>query len=475
MMMTDTTFIFFLFPISLSACFLKSGVQKLVLLAISLYFYSAGSPEYFTLFLALTVINTCIAYAIPHCRSAALKKALLILGIILNTGLLFYYKYSGFTIEIINGLTGSSIGAKDLLLPMGISFFTFKSISLLIDVYKGKVTLQKNPVYPLLYLSFFGHIVSGPIGRYEDFYEQDDSAFDIRQKAEDLTDDSYLFMRGFCKKVLISNTLSPVVSEVFGMDPSQSSASLLWLGSIIYSLQLYYDFSGYSDMAIGIGRIFGLGCHENFNYPYCTQSISEFWRRWHITLGRWFRDYIYIPLGGSRSGGKWRVYFNLFVVWLLTGIWHGANFTFIFWGLTYFIAISIEKYLGLPDRFKSGISRVVYRIFTLIFIDLEWVMFNSRDIKSGLSYIFHMFAGGSSALSDVRALVLLQEYGIILFAAVVFAAPVIPKIKEILSKHDGALSKAADIMMACILTLLFIFSISFIIAGQNNPFLYGNF
>ncbi len=475
MMMTDTTFLFFLLPISFIACFLKSGLQKLVLLAISLYFYSVGSPVYFLLFLDLTVINTCAAYVIPLCRSEVPKKALLILGIVMNAGLLFYYKYFDFTIEIFNGVTGSSIAARDLLLPMGISFFTFKSISLLIDVYKGKVTLQKNPVYPLLYLSFFGQIVSGPIGRYEDFYEEDDSSFDIRQKADDFTDGAYLFMRGFCKKVLIANVMSPLVSEIFGADPAESSASLLWLGSVIYSLQLYYDFSGYSDMAIGIGRIFGIGCHENFNYPYCTQSISEFWRRWHITLGRWFRDYIYIPLGGSRSGGKWRVYFNLFVVWLLTGIWHGANYTFIFWGLTYFIAISAEKYLGLPDRLKSGVSKALYRVFTLIFINLEWVMFNSSDIKNGLSYIFHMFVSGGSAMSDARAMAILQEYGIILIAAVVFATPVIPKIKEMLSDHEGLPAKAADVCMACVLAVLFIFSISFVIAGQNNPFLYGNF
>lgn len=475
MMMTDTTFLFFLLPVSFIACFFRSGIQKIILLAISLYFYSAGSREYFFLFLGLTIMNTVIAYAIPLCRSEVPKKALLILGIVMNVGLLFYYKYFDFTIGIVNDLTGSAISARDLLLPMGISFFTFKSISLLIDVYKGKVTLQRDPVYPLLYLSFFGHIVSGPIGRYEDFYEEYGTDVGAKQKLDDFTDGSYLFMRGFCKKVLIANVLSPVVAEIFGMDISRSSSSILWLGALVYGLQLYYDFSGYSDMAIGIGRIFGIGCHENFNYPYCTRSISEFWRRWHITLGRWFRDYIYIPLGGSRSGAKWKVYFNLFVVWLLTGIWHGANFTFIFWGLTYFIAISIEKRLGLPDRFKSDISKTLYRIFTLVFIALEWVMFNSTDIKSGLSYIYHMFVSAGNGLSDVRTMVLLQEYGIILIAAVVFAAPVVPKIKEILSKHEGPLSKVADVCMACALAALFIFSISFVIAGQNNPFLYGNF
>ena len=475
MIMTDTAFLFFLLPISLIACFLKSGMQKAVLLIISLYFYSVGSREYFFLFMALTIVSTCIAYVIPLLKAGLPRKFMLFTGIIINAGLLFYYKYFNFSIRIFNDITGASVSTKDLLLPMGISFFTFKSISLLIDVYRGKVTLQKNPLYPLLYLSFFGHVVSGPIGRYEDFYEKDESGISVMERCDDFADGAYLFIRGYCKKVLIANVLSPLVTEIFGMDIGKSSSALLWLGALIYSLQLYYDFSGYSDMAIGIGRIFGFGCHENFNYPYCTQSISEFWRRWHITLGSWFRDYIYIPLGGSRSGGKWRVYFNLFVVWLLTGIWHGANFTFIFWGLTYFAAISLEKYLGLPDRLKTGLSKALYRIFTLVFIVLEWVMFNSSNIARGLSYIAHMFISAGEPLADMRALAILKGYGVILLAAVIFAAPVVPKFKETLSKHEGVLSKIADICMACALNTLFIFSISFVIAGQNNPFLYGNF
>lgn len=265
----------------------------------------------------------------------------------LNVGILFYYKYYDFTIENINQVFHTEFGAKNLLLPMGNSFFVFKSISLLVDVYKGTVQLEKNPVCSALYLSFFGQIVSGPICRYNDFYQN--------WKADGLagfSEGGYRFVRGFIKKVLIANMLSPVANEIFNMDMMQTSAPLLWLGAICYSLQLYYDFSGYSDMAIGIGQVYGIHCMENFNYPYATKFVSEFWRRWHISLGAWFKDYIYIPLGGSRVGIKTRLFFNLLVVWIATGIWHGANWTFIFWGLAYFLAIAFEK-VNIPDEFPS--------------------------------------------------------------------------------------------------------------------------
>lgn len=228
----------------------------------------------------------------------------------------------------------------------------FKSISLLIDVYCGKVVLGKNPVDSALYLSFFAQITSGPICRYNEFYE-DNTNF---------ARGGYYFVLGFVKKVLLANVLSIITVEVFGMDFSKTTPALLWLGAICYSLQLYYDFAGYSDMAVGLGEMCGISCCENFNYPYMTASVSEFWRRWHISLGSWFRDYVYIPLGGSRTKSKGRIYLNLFVVWLLTGIWHGANWTFIVWGLLYFVVISFEKIFQLPKKsiLKQGEAPIVF-------------------------------------------------------------------------------------------------------------------
>ena len=259
------------------------------------------------------------------------------------------------------------------------------------------------------------------------------------------------------------------------MDLIETSAPLLWLGSICYSLQLYYDFSGYSDMAIGIGEMFGISCPENFNYPYITKSVSEFWRRWHITLGAWFRDYIYIPLGGSRVNSKMRLYFNLLVVWLLTGIWHGANWTFIFWGFFYFIAIAFEKTFHFPEQLKTKWGRGIYRVLVLAFINFQWVIFNAADLHSGLSYIKHMLIGYGNSLANVRVMILLKEYGLILLVALILATPAIPYLKNYFISKNDRFAKATDIVTVILMILVFIYALSFVIAGQNNPFLYGNF
>ena len=258
------------------------------------------------------------------------------------------------------------------------------------------------------------------------------------------------------------------------MDLSTSTPAILWLGSICYSLQLYYDFSGYSDMAIGVSELCGISCPENFYLPYMTASVSEFWRRWHITLGSWFRDYVYIPLGGSRVTSKAKIYRNLFIVWLLTGIWHGARWTFVFWGLGYFIIISLEKAFSIPTRFKSKISRIVYRIFTLLFINFQWVLFNSSDMYNGLRYIKRMFISSGGELANRRTAILLQEYGIFIVAAILFATPVIPKLKSWLCQSKKR-QQIGSVLFSVLLSILFIYAVSFVIAGQNNPFLYGNF
>lgn len=227
-------------------------------------------------------------------------------------------------------------------------------------------------------------------------------------------------------------------------------------------------------MAIGVSELCGISCPENFNYPYMTASVSEFWRRWHITLGSWFRDYVYIPLGGSRVTSKTKIYRNLFIVWLLTGIWHGARWTFVFWGLGYFIIISLEKAFSIPTRFKSKISRIVYRIFTLLFINFQWVFFNSSDMYNGLRYIKRMFISSGRELANRRTAILLQEYGIFIVAAILFATPVIPKLKSWLCQSKKR-QQIGSVLFSVLLSILFIYAVSFVIAGQNNPFLYGNF
>lgn len=473
--MTDIVFVFIFLPASLFTAAFKQNLQKYVLLLLSLFYYACGSPGHFVLLLGLLILNISLAYGIDRSKKGKKwARGVLILGILLNIGTLFYYKYFDFFITGLKQGADTSVTAKEILLPMGISFFTFKAISLLVDVYKGTVVLKKNPVYAALYLSFFGQIVSGPICRYHEFYKQARTGKGAKKVWEMFSEGGYLFVKGFLKKVFFANILSLVVVEVFSMDLGQSSASLLWLGAICYSLQLYYDFSGYSDMAIGVGQMYGISCPKNFDYPYVTKSVSEFWRRWHITLGTWFRDYVYIPLGGSRVDSPIRLYFNLFVVWMLTGIWHGSKGTFLFWGFGYFVAIAIEKTFGIPDKWNSRWSKGIYRILVLTFINFQWVIFNSRDLFTGLRYIKHMFVGYGNELADHRTLILLKEYGIIIVFAIIFTMPVVPYVREhVLSKWDK--KQVSGVITGLMMGILFVIALSFVVAGQNNPFLYGNF
>lgn len=473
MSITDVTFLFIFLPIALVTYLIKTEWQKYILLLLSLFFYACGSPRYFVLFLLAVVVNVIVGYGVSI-RSRNLARIFLILGIAFDVSLLFYYKYYDFTIENVNHIFGTDFQVKNLLLPLGISFFVFKAISFLVDVYRGQVELKKNPVYSALYLSFFAQIASGPICRYGDFYATYEQEISKKDKFAQITEGSYLFARGFAKKMVLANVLSHIVTEVFATDIADTSKALLWLGSLSFSLYLYYDFSGYSDMAIGIGQMFGIQCPENFNYPYTTASVSEFWRRWHISLGTWFKEYIYFPLGGSRVKSKVKLYINLLVVWFLTGIWHGANWNFIAWGLFYFVLIAFEKTTGWPKNFRTKVMKIVYRLLTLLFINFQWVLFNSTDLYSGLRYIKHMLISPANALADRRALILCNEYGIFVLAGIVFAMPVIPWIKKKVSKNKTT-SRVVGVVCAVALCGMFLWALSFVVAGQNNPFMYANF
>lgn len=296
---------------------------------------------------------------------------------------------------------------------------------------------------------------------------------DYRIKIDDFTDGLYVYTLGFIKKILIANVLGHITQEIFAINLNEATSSILWLGSICYSLQLYYDFSGYSDMAIGIGKIFGFNCKQNFNYPYMTKSISEFWRRWHISLGSWFKDYVYFPLGGSRVKSKMKLYFNLLVVWLLTGIWHGANWNFILWGFIFFIFIALEKTFNIPQKLNK-LGSILYRIFCLFIINIQWVLFNSSTIKNALKYILRMFSKKGDAIYNHRAGVLLSEYWLFILIAIIFSMPVLPWLNN-LKKKSKILEIIIDLLMVLIIVLCFIWAVTFIIAGQNNPFMYANF
>ena len=470
MSITNTLFLFLFLPLALAVYHCSNDdVKEFVLLGVSLLFYALGCLEFFFRFLLVTGMVVCIGRGIAACPRRAGKRILLISGIGLNLCVLGYYKYTNFAIQTYNQLTGSAVEAKTLLLPLGISFFTFKAISYLADVYMGKAELTDSPLHDALYLTFFGHIQSGPLTRYSDLQPAADPA----QKRRLFADGAFRFMIGFNKKILLANILSKITAEVFGTPASEFSLMYAWLGAVCFSMQLFFDFAGYSDMAIGISEMFGYPCMENFNFPYLTRSVSAFWRRWHISLSQWFRDYIYIPMGGSRVKAP-RVYFNLLAVWVLTGIWHGASWNFVVWGLGYFAAISFERATGLPDRLTSKAVKAVYRILTLLFIIFEWVLFRAPSLRTGADYIRHMIFCPPNSLKDVRTLFLVKDYWAFLLAGAVLCFPVVRGIydrlkdrKRLLLCYEGALG--------ILVFLLFIWALSFVVSGQNNPFAYANF
>ena len=467
MSLTDLLFLFFFLPLSLAAYYAApERIREYVLLALSLGFYALGSPRFFPLFLAAVAGTVLLGRLLRRAGSAGLRRALLLLGIAGNLGLLLYYKYTDFALATWSGVTGRPVALRGLALPLGVSFFTFKAVSYLVDVSRGTAVLDGPPVHDALYLSFFPQLQSGPLTRYAEMARPG-----AAERRELFTEGVRRFLCGFCKKVLLADVLAKIVNEAFALPAGELSCSLAWLGSVCFSLQLFFDFSGYSDMAIGLSGMFGYRCAENFRYPYATESVSRFWRRWHITLGAWFRDYVYIPLGGSRRKTG-RVLFNLFVVWVLTGFWHGAAWNFVAWGLGYFVWIALERLTGLPGRLKTGWGRGLYRVLALLLINFQWVLFRAESLTAGLGFIGRMLTPGTAGLA--RVLFLLKDYGVFLLAALLFSTPVVPWLEQKLESRPRA-RKAFELAQAVCLLALFAWALSFVVAGQNNPFAYANF
>jgi len=366
-------------------------------------------------------------------------------------GLLFVFKYLGFTMRIF-GLPAPSIA-----LPIGISFFTFQAMSYVIDVYRRRAAAERDILNVALYISFFPQLVAGPIVRYNTIAGQ---IARRRVTWEKFGQGAQRFMAGFCKKVLLANNLALIAEPAFAAAPEERSLALAWLGAVGYSLQLYYDFSGYSDMAIGLGRMFGFTFEENFNYPYLSKTCTEFWRRWHISLGQWFRDYVYIPLGGSRAGTP-RCVFNLFAVWALTGIWHGANYTFIAWGLLFFALLCAEKWIFRPQGWTNPAAVFLWRVLTLFCVVCSWVLFNSPTLSSALAYCAGLIGIGVNGLLGVTARRLLREHGVFFLAGLLFSVPVARRLPR----------AAAFFLQAA----AFLWAVSFVVLGSHNPFIYFNF
>lgn len=385
---SDTIFLFVFLPIVFLLYYLsKEGYRNYILLLASLIFYAFGEPRMILLMIISIFFNYFFALGI---EKYTCKKTILITSIIYNLGMLFIFKYLDFSISIFNMLFKTNIKAFEIALPIGISFYTFQSMSYVIDVYTGKAEVQNNIFYLGLYVSLFPQLIAGPIVRYNSVARQINNR---KLSLESFGKGSKRFMCGFCKKVILANNLSSVAEYYFSRNPTENCIAGAWIGSICFSLQIFYDFSGYSDMAIGLGKMMGFEFEENFNYPYIARSITDFWRRWHISLSRWFRDYVYIPLGGSRVSVHCHI-LNLAIVWILTGIWHGADYSFILWGFMYFIALTVEKYVIRPERIKGILFNVCYRILILLYVNFSWVIFNAQGIKRGIKYCLSMVGGG---------------------------------------------------------------------------------
>ncbi len=439
--------------------------KNIFLLIVSLFFYAWGEPVYVYLMIACIILNWLYGILIDKFRDSKGKsKLILILMVFTNVLILGYYKYSGFIIANIDRFLHLDIKVPEIPLPIGISFFTFQAMSYVIDVYRKKGEVQKNPLYVGLYISFFPQLIAGPIVRYETV------AYEIlhrKENVKDFTEGVTRFCIGLSKKVLIANNMATIADASFNLiigGQYQSSVLMSWLGAIAYTLQIFFDFSGYSDMAIGLGRMFGFHFEENFNYPYISSSISEFWRRWHMSLQTWFRDYVYIPLGGSRVG-KARLIFNIFVVWLLTGIWHGAWWTFIAWGLMYFVLIIFERLTGLFTK-----KRWWGHIYTLLFVILGWVLFRATNIGEAVTYIKAMFGIGVSSFIDSPVTAYLGQNLIYFVMGIIACFPVMKILDEKYRKN-----RVYNIVFTIAVLAMTFVSVTYIINNAYNPFIYFNF
>lgn len=478
MLFVSPIFLFAFLPVMLGLYYLLRGkrtAQNLLLFLGSLFFYAWGE-YWFTRILVISILfNWFIALIIGKSldkdagkgKRSGFRKVMLMLAVTANLGLLFVFKYLCFFVSVINGATGTNLEVPDIRLPIGISFFTFQALSYVVDVYRGRTKQQKNPIYVGLYISLFPQLIAGPIVRYETIEKQID---DRKESFEKTLIGVKRFMQGFTKKVLLANTMAVIADRAFEMTGEGLTMCFAWLGAVAYMLQIYYDFSGYSDMAIGLGKMFGFDFEENFDLPYISASVTEFWRRWHISLSTWFRDYVYIPLGGNRTGKKYKDYRNLFVVWLLTGIWHGANWTFIVWGLVYFLLLLVEKSTPFGGFIEK--NRIIGRVYTTVSVMLLWVVFRADNISDALRYIKTMLGGFVSKYGAYNGLVgvYLKENLPFLIAAVLIAGNFSDVMKKLCNKN--AIYRA---FQTAIGLALFVVSILYMINDTYNPFIYFNF
>lgn len=474
MVFSSIVFLNFFFPTLLFCYFIVPkkfrNIRNTVLLVFSLIFYGFGGPKYLLLMLCSICIQYICGLWVHYAQSQKIRKIAVCMAVIGNFALLGYFKYMGFFAEILCSLH-IPVPVPQIVLPIGISFYTFQGLSYVIDVYRKEAEIQKNPLRLALYIALFPQLVAGPIVRYTTV------ASEISERNEnfaDFSDGLVRFLFGLAKKMLLANAMAEIADSIFGAPYTELSVSLAWIGAIAYTFQIYFDFSAYSDMAIGLGRMFGFHFLENFNYPYISKSVTEFWRRWHISLSTWFRDYVYIPLGGNRKGSLKHI-FNITVVWFLTGLWHGASWNFILWGMWFCVLLLGEKYIW--GKLLERCPRIIRHGSTMFLVIISWVLFRCETLPQVITYIKAMMGMAPDGLWNDKSIYLLVQYRVIFLISFVAALPVKNWLQnQLLQKKENPI---CQILLSwgpvvCALGLFFL-SYMKLQTGSFNPFIYFQF
>lgn len=464
MVFSSLTFLFIYFPITLMVMKLSPlKYRNFCLLVLSLLFYSYGEPKYIIIMLVSCIVDYFNGYMVDKYRdNKRIAKRFVIFSIVFNLGLLGFFKYYDFLVSILNSIGINIFSPLNISLPIGISFYTFQTMSYPIDVYRNDAKVQKNLVNFSCYVTMFFQLIAGPIVRYKDIAAQLDHRI---ENENGFYNGIKRFVCGLAKKVILANNMGLIFEQINSLNNENISLLLAWLGIICFALQIYFDFSGYSDMAIGLASMFGFDLLENFNYPYIASSITDFWRRWHISLSSWFRDYVYIPLGGNRKG-LYRQCINIMIVWLLTGLWHGASFNFILWGLYYGLILIFEKVIGL--KILKKLPAVFRHIYALLLILIGWVIFNFTDFDMMINYFKLMFC--NPVIIDDIALYFIRDNIILIIISIIACLPV-----RLSRLNPLVMNKKFEYLMPLIILGTLIICVAFICESSYNPFLYFRF
>ena len=466
MLFSSIPFLYYFLPGVLILYFISpKKLKNTALLLSSLVFYGWGEPKYVVLMIASIIIGYISGLLIEAFNKKKTAKVVVALSVLINLLFLGFFKYSDFFIENFNTATGLSVPLLRVALPIGISFYTFQILSYTVDVYRGDVKAQKNFISLAAYITMFPQLIAGPIVRYSHIAKQLEER---THSFENFAKGMRRFVFGLGKKILLANTLGELCDVFKASD--DKSVLFYWLYAVAFALHVYFDFSGYSDMAIGLGRIMGFRFMENFNYPYISKSATEFWRRWHISLGSWFRDYVYIPLGGNRVS-RLRWFFNIFVIWFLTGMWHGAAWNFIIWGIYFAVVLIIEKLFLLKFLNKT---KVISRVYTLIVVVISFVIFNASDMKEAFSYIGGMFGAGEVPLVSKELVYYLKNFAVVIILGIIGATPVVKKAVEKTAENKCA-SRVLVVVEPLVLVVLMVSITAYLVDGSFNPFLYFRF